>query len=176
MSEYARPAEALSQPGAPRYFPRYGWSRSSSAMAWPVTSRLMRSVEPRAAHEGVRHAQVAGADHGVQAEHAVAGRGQDAAFFLLLEALLVQPRHALQRDAGAVERRADLRRPVEVAVVLEEPPGGARAAHVALHRIACERRPLAQQRFAGEQVQLVVDLRAVGGDVGEHPPAARVAM
>src|SRR5207302_11317932 len=70
--------------------------------------------------------------------------------------------------------RADLRRAIERLALAIQVPRGARRTDVRFHRITRMRLPLAEQTRRAEEVQLVVDLGALGRRVHEHPPATGV--
>ncbi len=112
----------------------------------------------------------------MQAQEAARLRGLDAALFLFAERLVREGRHAVDGHARAVEGRADLRGAIEAAAQGEELSGGAARTHVGLHRVRAVRVPFAHQLVGAEEMQLVVDLGAVGRDIGEHPPAVVGAM
>src|SRR6185503_13276269 len=138
--------------------------RRGSPTCWGYSDDLASSEAP-AAREGIGHAEVARAIDRVHAEKR--RLADDAALFALRVAVVVQLRHAMQRDAGAVERRADLGGTVERAVAFEEAARGPAAAHVALHGIAPVRFPFAAQIRGAEKVQLVIRARRLGAEVGE---------
>src|SRR4051794_40992629 len=150
----------------------------ATGLRWPsaASSRPRLGPETGAAQESVRDAERARPVDGVEAQDAVASAGHDATHFFLGVVEVVQARDAVHRDARAVERRADLRRPDELAVLHEEAPRGPGVAHVRLHGIAAMRLPLAQEALGAEDVQLVVDLAALAAHGREHPPAVARAM
>src|SRR5688500_10535051 len=117
--------------------------------SFPASPFSLSSLKPGPASERVGHGEGAGAVERVDAQGARVG-GHDAAFLLLGVFVGAQPGHAMQRDAGAVERRADLARAVEAVAAAEEAPGGAAAAHVALHRVPAVRLPFAHEGGRGE--------------------------
>src|SRR5689334_24090232 len=126
--------------------------------------QLSMALEARTALERIGDGEVAGAIEGVDAERARLAR-HDAVVLFLLVLVHVEARHAVHGDARAVERRADLPRAEEAVAVPEEAARGARAAHVALHRVLRMRLPLAQQALARIEVQLLVELAALDGGV-----------
>src|SRR5712664_2212767 len=79
------------------------------------------SVMPRASQappprERVDHGKVAGAVYGMDAEEAVLARRQDALDLALRVVLQREAQHAVDGQARAIQRGADLRRPAQGAV------------------------------------------------------------
>src|SRR6266852_2739340 len=108
--------------------------------------------EARAAREAVGHAQVARAIERVDAEERRARRGRDPALLGFRVLVRREVRDALQRDSGAIDRRADLRRAIERAALAIQVSGGPRRAGVGLDGVARMRLPLAREPRRAEEV------------------------
>src|SRR5438105_938864 len=122
------------------------------------------ALETRTAHERIGDGQVAVAVDRVHAEDRAGilrRRARlDAAILFLGVLVGREPCHAMQRDARAVDRRADLPGPIQAVAVPEEAPGGTGAAHIRLDRVAAVRGPLSHEAIGAEEMELVVDLAA----------------
>src|SRR5712671_4794046 len=131
-------------------------SAQSANQAAGFASVMPRASQAPPARERVDHGEVAGAVYGMDAEQAVLARRQDALDLPLRVVLQRQAQHAVDRQARAVERGADLRRPAQGAVLPVELACGAGAARIGLHRVAPVRLPVPEQALGVEKMQLVV--------------------
>src|SRR5678816_3464462 len=73
--------------------------------------RVCMSLESATSCECVYHGEIARTVHGVQPKKSGLRRGQDALHLPLNVVLRRELRHALDGEAGAIARHADLRRP-----------------------------------------------------------------